>query len=758
MATRHSPLHTRRNFLILAISTALILAFTACPEPEPTTYTVTFNANGGSGTAPSPQTANSGSSITIPNDNGLTKNGYTFGGWNANAEGTGTNYAVNSSYTVTATVTLYAKWIAEGTATYTVTFNANGGSGTAPSAQTASSGSSITIPNDNGLTKNGYTFGGWNVNADGAGTNHTVGSSYTVTANITLYAKWNVAGTTNYTVTFNSNGGSTVNQITGVASGTTIAKPADPTKANSIFDGWYKEAGLTNAWNFTTDTVTQNITLYAKWNENASTTVTVTFNTDGGSNVNSQTVETGGYANRPANNPTKTGYTFVDWYTSAEYEYLFNFNIPINSSRTAYAKWTVNQYTITFDSNGGTPAPEQQIINYGSKAAEPQNVTRSGHTFAGWYKEAGLTNAWNFATDTVTQDITLYAKWTCTVTFNSNGGSAVAAQTVDHGSKAAEPQGFTQSGALLVGWYRNETAQWNFATDTVTQDMTLYAKWMSAPEMVFVPGGTFQLGKALGTVTGSNNPDVTPVSNVTLSSFYIDKYEVKQEQWQAVMGTTIQQLQTAASGGSTNYGRGNSYPIYCVSWYDALVFCNKLSILEGLTPAYRISNSANPDDWGTVPTSGNATWNAVTIVEGSTGYRLPTEAQWEYAAKGGNTGETFTYAGSDTIGDVAWYAYNSGYNGGTQNKKSHEVGTKAPNGLSLYDMSGNVQELCWDWRGNYTSDDKTDPTGASSGSGRVNRGGGWNWTTEYVRSAYRNNEYPYNRYNYLGLRLARPAN
>jgi formylglycine-generating enzyme required for sulfatase activity len=269
----------------------------------------------------------------------------------------------------------------------------------------------------------------------------------------------------------------------------------------------------------------------------------------------------------------------------------------------------------------------------------------------------------------------------------------------------------------------------------------------SLVEMVRVPGGTYTMGSPS---TDTSRDSGETEHRVKVSSFWMGKYEVTQAQWNAVMGTTIEQLQTAASGGSTDYGRGNNYPVYYVSWYDALVFCNKLSMTEGLTPAYRISGSTDPAAWGAVPTSSNATWNAVTIVSGSTGYRLPTEAQWEYAARGGQSASGYKiYSGSNTVGDVAWYSGNSG-------SKTHEVGTKAANELGLHDMSGNVYEWCWDWYGNYSSGAQTDPAGASSGSYRVNRGGSWFYSAQYARSAYRIYFYPYNRLSYLGFRLLRP--
>ena len=254
------------------------------------------------------------------------------------------------------------------------------------------------------------------------------------------------------------------------------------------------------------------------------------------------------------------------------------------------------------------------------------------------------------------------------------------------------------------------------------------------------------------TITGEES--WIPSSNVfvsgrslTIPDLIVSDHEVTRGEYKAVMGSD-------PSAASANDKDGNELegdavlnnPVNYVSWYDALVYCNKLSMLENLTPCYSIDGSTDPDDWGEVPTSSNSTWNAATCNYEAEGYRLPTEAEWEWLARGG---ENYEYAGSDNVDDVAWYTSN------TNDTGTREVKTKAPNGYGLYDMSGNVYEWCWDWYGSISDSSAAD--GATSGSYRVCRGGSWYYSDSYCKVAGRSSYNPNFRNNLYGLRVVRPS-
>ncbi len=257
--------------------------------------------------------------------------------------------------------------------------------------------------------------------------------------------------------------------------------------------------------------------------------------------------------------------------------------------------------------------------------------------------------------------------------------------------------------------------------------------------LVYIPGGTFTMGRT----TGSGDSNELPTHSVTLNSFYMGKYEVTQAEYSQYM--------QPSSSWTSSYGLGGNYPAYYVSWYAILKYCNLRSMAEGLTPVYSISGSTNPANWGT-PISWNTAWNWAICNWSANGYRLPTEAEWEYAARGATNTPDYLYSGSNDINVVAGYYDNNTPYG------SKPVGAKAPNVLGLYDMSGNVYEWCWDWYSDtyYSSSPSNNPTGPASGSCRVLRGGLWN-SSASCRVAHRRFIFPYRGEYYIGFRLCRSA-
>ena len=217
-------------------------------------------------------------------------------------------------------------------------------------------------------------------------------------------------------------------------------------------------------------------------------------------------------------------------------------------------------------------------------------------------------------------------------------------------------------------------------------------------DMVFVEGGTFTMG-ATGALADDAESDEKVLHEVTLSPYYICRYEVTQSVWKAVMGKN-----------PSNF-KGDNLPVESVTWIDCQQFITRLNALTGKT------------------------------------FRLPTEAEWEYAARGGKHSKGFKYAGSDNPDEVAWHNGNSG--GGP-----HPVGQKAPNELGLYDMSGNVYEWCSDWKGKYSSKPQTNPQGPVQGTHRVNRGGRWGGSIGACRVSDRSMCDPNVRFYHLGFRLA----
>ncbi len=250
--------------------------------------------------------------------------------------------------------------------------------------------------------------------------------------------------------------------------------------------------------------------------------------------------------------------------------------------------------------------------------------------------------------------------------------------------------------------------------------------WGKVPDnFIFVKGGTFKNTKSNYYGKG-----------VKISDFYIGKYDVTQKEWNEVMGSNPSKF------------KGDDLPVEMVNWYDSVEYCNKRSIKEGLNPYYIIDKTKKDPNNKPDPKFGDLDtikWT-VTINADANGYRLPTEAEWEYAADGGQMSKNYSYSGSDIIDDVAWYWRNSGDKVLTgfwswpvieqNHNQPKTVGSKKPNELGIYDMSGNVREWCWDWYGPLETN-VTDPKGSQSGFGRVWRGGGWMGAAYCTESAFR---------------------
>lgn len=280
--------------------------------------------------------------------------------------------------------------------------------------------------------------------------------------------------TDNFTVAFNSNGGSSVKSQS-VSYSSKVTEPAPPpTREDFIFAGWFSDAELTAQYDFSQE-VTHSFTLYAKW---VLATATVTFNSRNGSQVTPQKVAVGSPANVPTP-PTRNGYSFDAWYTDYSCTNLYDFATPVTENITLYAGWN-KVYSVVFESLGGS-AVDTQIVSVGGLAVYPKTPVKENYTFAYWCSDSALQNVYDFST-AVNSDITLYACWvqiSNTVTFNSLGGSSVASERVAIGGYATEPEAPVKEGYDFNYWATDQagTNEFRFATTPVNANITLYAKW-----------------------------------------------------------------------------------------------------------------------------------------------------------------------------------------------------------------------------------------------------------------------------------------
>ena len=419
-----------------------------------------------------PGTYGTGSAVTDmkPHNNILTlrgalftRAGYTQVGWST-VDGGEKVYGFEDVYTKNEALTLYPVW---NTNKYTITFDTNGGSEIAPITQDY--GTQIAAPDN--PTRKGYTFKGWDKEIP-----ETMPAE-----NITVKAQWEI---NQYTITFDTNGGSEIAPIT-QDYGTQIAAPDNPTRKGYTFKGWDKEIPETMP--------AENITVKAQWEINQ---YTITFDTNGGSEIAPITQDYGTQIAAP-DNPTRKGYTFKGWDKEIP-ETMPAENITVK------AQWEINQYTITFDTNGGSEiAPITQ--DYGTQIAAPDNPTRKGYTFKGWDKEIPETMP--------AENITVKAQWEInqyTIAFDTNGGSEIAPITQDYGTEITAPDNPTRKGYTFKGWDKE------IPKTMPAENMTVKAQWeINQYTIAFDTNG----GSEIAPITQDYGTEITAPDNPTRKAY-----------------------------------------------------------------------------------------------------------------------------------------------------------------------------------------------------------------------------------------------
>ncbi len=495
----------------ILISFFIILAMVifAC-TPDDTTYTVTYYPNGAERSdvpVDNNEYLSGDEVIVLGNTEGLSKSGFYFSGWNTEQDGSGDSYIEGDSIIIDENnIELYAQW--SEIRNYSVIYEPNGAeSGNVPIDENdyISGDEVIVLGNTGNLEKSGFSFNGWNTEQDGSGDAYTEGSSFNIGHNdVILYAQWNEIPT--YTVTYDPNGAEkgdvpideneyyTNDEVAVLGNVGRLEKP------DYVFSGWNSEQdGSGDSYTEGSILIIEDsdVVLYAQWEYIPTYTVTYDSNEADSGNVpideNEYYEEDNVIVLGNTGNLQKSGFSFMGWNTSQDGSgdgYTEGNTFQMGSSDVVlYAQWSaLPVYIVTFDSQGGSDVNSQSVMQ-GQLVSEPDDPTKVGHTFSGWYTDLGYTTLWDFDTDTVSEDTTLYANWTVisyTVTFELNEGSpSIPQQTVDYGQKVSEPAEPSKDGFLFEGWYEEAGLlnQWDFDTDTVSEDITLYAKWFDVMEV-----------------------------------------------------------------------------------------------------------------------------------------------------------------------------------------------------------------------------------------------------------------------------------
>ncbi|MCR4947792.1 MAG: InlB B-repeat-containing protein [Treponema sp.] len=720
-------------------------------------FIITFDSAGG--TNINSQTLKKGQTITKPDNPERT--GYIFNGWYFEET------PFDFSLPITSKITLIAKWNPN---QYTITFDKTSGTGQDMQNQTLLYDEEMSLPANSYTAPIGKKFAGWAIRSDSSSIIYKdkqiiKNLSSENDSSITLYAVWVEKDSHSiryWNIDF---------------TGETIDNSENPKKyfeSQNVelknierngynFEGWFTDANCSDSNKVTgwkAGEQTTDFLFYAKWTP---INYTITYeNIEGATNPNPATYIITDDWN--LKHPEKLGYSFIGWkYGDKQIKKISETS---GGNVTLTAQWEILKYDLYYILGDYTSEYQQYTIEDDITLMIP---SKKGYTFGGWFENDDFVSSEEQITGwhkgEKTGRLFFNAKWipkSYTIKFDSCGGTTVSSQVISYNSVTTKPEDPVYNDYTFMGWYF-DSEQKNFCDFSKaftfpvsiedTEVVTLYAKW---GKFVYVEGATViyntkeeEIWKLLP--EGEEIPlNWNDYRKEVIQKLYICDHELTQAEY----------LKYCSYSGKTNDEKPKEdlyKPVTYVTWNDAIVYCNLRSISEGLSPAYSLNGKTNPLEWqGIIGNEsskycgGTNYWDDITCDFTTNGYRLPTVIEWEYIAREGSTLSRYKYSGSNNIDDVAWYKNNS-------DNDTHYGKLKCPNSLEIYDMSGNVDEWCWDQNekyhslnnisylaavkgGNYTSSTNT----ASTKDLQV---------VEYAYKQMNRNK----QYNYIGFRIVRTA-
>ncbi|MEI6437441.1 MAG: InlB B-repeat-containing protein [Candidatus Omnitrophota bacterium] len=662
------------------------------------TYTVTYNGNsntGGSVPVDGSSPYNYNTTVTALNNTGtLVRTGYTFGGWNTAANGSGSTYAAGSgTFAIAANTTLYAKWNA---VNYTVTYNGNTNTGgSVPTdGSTYQIGATVTVlGNTGGLTKTGYSFNGWNTAANGSGTSQAAASTFSMgSANVTLYAQWTALPT--YTVTYNGNsntGGAVPTDASAYYGGDTVTVAGNTgtlVRTHYTFAGWNTAAngsGTSRAAASTFSMGGANVTLYAQWTANATYTVTYNGNTNtGGSAPSDATAYYNGDTVTVAavGSLTKTGYTFTGWNTAANGSGTSRAaaaTFAIGAANvTLYAQWVSSGHSVTYNSNGATsgtvPTDATSYANGATVtiASNTGALAKTDSTFTGWNTAANGSGTAYATGSTLTMgsaNVTLYAQWSGdgTYTINAQSSSGYCDCGLNPSScYTVYSQGYSSTGSCVVSGDAGDGSGGSAYAllRTALQACNANATLSGADPGTGASSGTYYYGGTRYSVTYNGNGN-TGGSAPTDAAAYLNGATVTLQGGGSLTktGNTIIGWNTLANGSGTAYNLNGTLSMGSAN----------VTLYAVWTPAYTVTYNGNSNTGGSAPTDAQLYIPGSTItLPGNTGNLVRTGynfAGWNTLANGSGTsyavGASYTTGGANATLYAKWtgVTYTVTYNG-----------------------------------------------------------------------------------------------